>query len=74
MRDTIPFEAEIETNELGYITVQGVVELVNDDPVEIDIINVKDENLKDIEWSLKADREIVDTIDLMITNGEIDLY
>tara|TARA_S200002703_G_scaffold86551_1_gene74592 strand:- start:1528 stop:1752 length:225 start_codon:yes stop_codon:yes gene_type:complete len=74
MRDTIPFEAEIETNELGYITVQGVVELVNDDPVEIDIINVKDENLKDMEWSLKADREIVDTIDLMITNGEIDLY
>ena len=74
MRDTIPFEAEIETNELGYITVQGVVELVNDDPVEINIINVKDENLKDMEWSLKADREIVDTIDLMITNGEIDLY
>jgi len=66
------FEVEIDNTSLGYVTVQGVIETKeNASNTEVEIESIKDEELKDLEWTEEQDEEILDAIFDMLYFGQL---
>ena len=68
------FEVEIDNTSLGYVTVKGVIETKeNPSNIEVEIDSIKDEELKDLEWTEEQDEEILDAIFDMLYFGQLTL-